>query len=151
MSNTLQWVYNHLDPDLVTSVVLAIGIAVFVHAIICHSNTNEKRHVMVVGMLLMVFAAWNVQNTLWRNTYVTYEPRTGSHKVISIGADLYMVDDDDLSRIVLTKVDLYDPSFIQKFKDTYGDSGRADDVLMMNPRYKEPSLDCNTAPKTTSK
>ena len=151
MSNTLQWVYNHLDPDLVTTVVLVIGIAVFLHAIVCHGKNNDKRPNMVLGIALMVFAAWNVNNTLWHNEYATYEPRTGFDKVISIGNDLYMVADDDLNRIVLTKVDLYDPSFAQKFRDTYGDSGRADDILMVNPRPKEISLDCKEPTKITSK
>ena len=151
MSNTLQWVYNHIDPDFVTTIALVIGIAVFLHAIVCHGKTNEKRPNMVLGIGFMVFAAWNVNNTLWHNVYATYEPRSGHSKVIAIGSDIYMIDDSDLSRIILNKVDLYDPSFARKFKETYGDSGRADDILMVDPRPKELSLDYKEPTKITSK
>ena len=172
MSNTLQWVYNHVDPDFITTIILVIGIVVFLHAVVCHGKANEKRPNiivvflravvchgkanekrpnMVLGIGLIVFAAWNVQNTLWHNMYATFEPRSGFNKVVTIGSDLYMVEDDDLNRLVLTKVDLYNDSFAQKFKDTYGDSGRADDILMVNPRPKDVSLDCATPSKITSK
>lgn len=152
MSNTLQWVYNHLDPDLVTTVFLAISIVVFLHAVIMHSKVNDKRFNMVLGVVILCTAAYSTSNTLWHNMYATYEPRTGFNKIVTIGSDVYMVEDTDLSRIVLERVNIYDPSFIDKYKATYGSVGSADTLILdVVPKPKEESLDCSTPSGITSK
>lgn len=151
MSNTLQWVYNHVDPDFATTVILMMGFVVFLYAILMHGKTNDKRMYMVVGVVLMCFAAYNTYNTLWHNMYSTYEPRAGFSKIVTIGHEVYMVDDSDINRIVINKVDIHDPSFIDKFKRTYGCVGSADTLLLdVLPKYRE-SPDCSTPSGITSK
>lgn len=151
MNNTLQWVYNHLDPDFVTTVILMMGLVVFLYAVIVHCKTNDTRIQMVIGVLLMCFAAYNTYNTLWYNMYATYKPRAGFNKMVTIGSEVYMVDDDDINRIVLTRVDIHDPTFIRKFKLTYGYVGSADTLLrdVVPPRAEDVSSDCKTPKEIT--
>ena len=152
MSNTLQWVYNHVDPNFITTMLLGAGMIVFLYGVLLHSKTNKKMHYTVIGIAIMIFAAWNVNNLLWHNTFDTHAPRSGYGKVITVGSDLYTVNDDDLNRIVLTKINLYDESFISKFRAIYGDAGSANDILMLynTPKPIE-SSDCSEPTKITSK
>ena len=42
MKETLTWVYNNVDPDLITTILLAVCIVTLIFAIV-HSKTNDKR------------------------------------------------------------------------------------------------------------
>ena len=137
MKETLTWVYNNVDPDLITTILLAVCIVTLIFAIVTHSKTNDKRLNMVV------FAAYNTMNLKWHNSFATHERRAGMNKVVYIGSELYMVSETPSDVITLTRIDVYSEEFAKRYEETYGCVGNAD-VLLIDVKPKERSLDCST-------
>ena len=138
MENILIWVYNNVDPDLITTVLLAVGIVTLLFA-------NDKRLNMVAVFAIVVFAAYNTMNLKWHNAFATHERRAGMNKVVYIGSELYMVSETPSDVITLTRIDVYSEEFAKRYEETYGCIGDAD-VLLIDavPKPEEPSLDCST-------
>ena len=143
MKETLTWVYNNVDPDLITTILLALGIVTLLLAIVTHSKTNDKRLNMVVAFAMVVFAAYNTMNLKWHNSFATHERRAGMNKVVYIGSELYMVSETPSDVITLTRIDVYSEEFAKRYEETYGCVGNAD-VLLIDVKPKERSLDCST-------
>ena len=144
MKETLTWVYNNVDPNLITTILLALCIVTLIFAIV-HSKTNDKRLNMVVAFATVVFAAYNTMNLKWHNSFATHERRAGMNKVVYIGSELYMVSETPSDVITLTRIDVYSEEFAKRYEETYGCVGNAD-VLLIDVKPKERSLDCS-APK----
>ena len=144
MKETLTWVYNNVDPNLITTILLALCIETLIFAIV-HSKTNDKRLNMVVAFATVVFAAYNTMNLKWHNSFATHERRAGMNKVVYIGSELYMVSETPSDVITLTRIDVYSEEFAKRYEETYGCVGNAD-VLLIDVKPKERSLDCS-APK----
>lgn len=142
MKETLTWVYNNVDPDLITTILLAVCIVTLIFAIV-HSKTNDKRLNMVVAFAMVVFAAYNTMNLKWHNSFATHERRAGMNKVVYIGSELYMVSETPSDVITLTRIDVYSEEFAKRYEETYGCVGNAD-VLLIDVKPKERSLDCST-------
>ena len=136
MKETLTWVYNNVNPDLITTILLALGV-------VTHSKTNDKRLNMVVAFAIVVFAAYNTMNLKWHNSFATHERRAGMNKVVYIGSELYMVSETPSDVITLTRIDVYSEEFAKRYEETYGCVGNAD-VLLIDVKPKERSLDCST-------
>ena len=143
MKETLTWVYNNVNPDLITTILLALGIVTLYIAIVTHSKTNDKRLNMVVAFAMVVFAAYNTMNLKWHNSFATHERRAGMNKVVYIGSELYMVSETPSDVITLTRIDVYSEEFAKRYEETYGCVGNAD-VLLIDVKPKERSLDCST-------
>lgn len=144
MKETLTWVYNNVDPDLITAILLALGVVTLLFAIVPpHSKTNDKRLNMVVAFAIVVFAAYNTMNLKWHNSFATHERRAGMNKVVYIGSELYMVSETPSDVITLTRIDVYSEEFAKRYEETYGCVGNAD-VLLIDVKPKERSLDCST-------
>ena len=143
MKETLTWVYNNVNPDLITTILLALGIVTLYIAIVTHSKTNDKRLNMVVAFAIVVFAAYNTMNLKWHNSFATHERRAGMNKVVYIGSELYMVSETPSDVITLTRIDVYSEEFAKRYEETYGCVGNAD-VLLIDVKPKERSLDCST-------
>lgn len=144
MKETLTWVYNNVDPDLITTILLALGVVTLLFAILPpHSKTNDKRLNMVVAFAIVVFAAYNTMNLKWHNSFATHERRAGMNKVVYIGSELYMVSETPSDVITLTRIDVYSEEFAKRYEETYGCVGNAD-VLLIDVKPKERSLDCST-------
>lgn len=143
MKETLTWVYNNVNPDLITTILLALGIVTLLFAIVTHSKTNDKRLNMVVAFAIVVFAAYNTMNLKWHNSFATHERRAGMNKVVYIGSELYMVSETPSDVITLTRIDVYSEEFAKRYEETYGCVGNAD-VLLIDVKPKERSLDCST-------
>lgn len=143
MKETLTWVYNNVDPDLITTILLALGVVTLIFAIVTDSKTNDKRLNMVVAFAIVVFAAYNTMNLKWHNSFATHERRAGMNKVVYIGSELYMVSETPSDVITLTRIDVYSEEFAKRFEETYGCVGNAD-VLLIDVKPKERSLDCST-------
>ena len=143
MKETLTWVYNNVNPDLITTILLALGIVTLLFAIVTHSKTNDKRLNMVVAFAMVVFAAYNTMNLKWHNSFATHERRAGMNKVVYIGSELYMVSETPSDVITLTRIDVYSEEFAKRYEETYGCVGNAD-VLLIDVKPKERSLDCST-------
>lgn len=144
MKETLTWVYNNVDPDLITTILLALGVVTLLFAIVPpHSKTNDKRLNMVVAFAIVVFAAYNTMNLKWHNSFATHERRAGMNKVVYIGSELYMVSETPSDVITLTRIDVYSEEFAKRYEETYGCVGNAD-VLLIDVKPKERSLDCST-------
>ena len=158
MNNHIDWVYNHVDPDFITTVILVIGVGLMLYAIILHSENNDKRFSMALSIALLVFAGYNTSNLKWHNLFNSYERRAGMSKVVYVKGDLYMIEDSSSARITLNRVDLYDPSYAKRYEATYGCVGTADNLLdevtaindnsdgvfSLTPKPKEVNLDCST-------
>ena len=142
MKETLTWVYNNVDPDLITTILLAVCIVTLIFAIV-HSKTNDKRLNMVVAFAMVVFAAYHTMNLKWHNSFATHERRAGMNKVVYIGSELYMVSETPSDVITLTRIDVYSEEFAKRYEETYGCVGNAD-VLLIDVKPKERSLDCST-------
>ena len=142
MKETLTWVYNNVDPNLITTILLALCIVTLIFAIV-HSKTNDKRLNMVVAFATVVFAAYNTMNLKWHNSFATHERRAGMNKVVYIGSELYMVSETPSDVITLTRIDVYSEEFAKRYEETYGCVGNAD-VLLIDVKPKELSLDCST-------
>lgn len=142
MKETLTWVYNNVDPDLITTILLAVCIVTLIFAIV-HSKTNDKRLNMVVAFAMVVFAAYNTMNLKWHNSFATHERRAGMNKVVYIGSELYMVSETPSDVITLTRIDVYSEEFAKRYEETYGCVGN-NDVLLIDVKPKERSLDCST-------
>lgn len=142
MKETLTWVYNNVDPNLITTILLALCIVTLIFAIV-HSKTNDKRLNMVVAFATVVFAAYNTMNLKWHNSFATHERRAGMNKVVYIGSELYMVSETPSDVITLTRIDVYSEEFAKRYEETYGCVGNAD-VLLIDVKPKERSLDCST-------
>ena len=142
MKETLTWVYNNVDPNLITTILLALCILTLIFAIV-HSKTNDKRLNMVVAFATVVFAAYNTMNLKWHNSFATHERRAGMNKVVYIGSELYMVSETPSDVITLTRIDVYSEEFAKRYEETYGCVGNAD-VLLIDVKPKERSLDCST-------
>lgn len=142
MKETLTWVYNNVDPDLITTILLAVCIVTLIFAIV-HSKTNDKRLNMVVAFAMVVFAAYNTMNLKWHNSFATHERRAGMNKVVYIGSELYMVSETPSDVITLTRIDVYSEEFAKRYEETYGCVGNID-VLLIDVKPKERSLDCST-------
>lgn len=143
MKETLTWVYNNVNPDLITTILLALGIVTLIFAIVTHSKTNDKRLNMVVAFAIVVFAAYNTTNLKWHNSFATHERRAGMNKVVYIGSELYMVSETPSDVITLTRIDVYSEEFAKRYEETYGCVGNTD-VLLIDVKPKERSLDCST-------
>ena len=143
MKETLTWVYNNVNPDLITTILLALGVVTLLFAIVTHSKTNDKRLNMVVAFAIVVFAAYNTMNLKWHNSFATHERRAGMNKVVYIGSELYMVSETPSDVITLTRIDVYSEEFAKRYEETYGCVGNAD-VLLIDVKPKERSLDCST-------
>lgn len=143
MKETLTWVYNNVNPDLITTILLALGVVTLLFAIVTHSKTNDKRLNMVVAFAIVVFAAYNTTNLKWHNSFATHERRAGMNKVVYIGSELYMVSETPSDVITLTRIDVYSEEFAKRYEETYGCVGNAD-VLLIDVKPKERSLDCST-------
>lgn len=143
MKETLTWVYNNVDPDLITAILLALGVVTLLFAIVPPSKTNDKRLNMVVAFAIVVFAAYNTMNLKWHNSFATHERRAGMNKVVYIGSELYMVSETPSDVITLTRIDVYSEEFAKRYEETYGCVGNAD-VLLIDVKPKERSLDCST-------
>ena len=143
MKETLTWVYNNVNPDLITTILLALGIVTLLFAIVTHSKTNDKRLNMVVAFAIVVFAAYNTMNLKWHNSFATHERRAGMNKVVYIGSELYMVSETPSDVITLTRIDVYSEEFAKRYEETYGCVGNAD-VLLIDVKPEERSLDCST-------
>lgn len=144
MKETLTWVYNNVDPDLITTILLALGVVTLLFAIVPpHSKTNDKRLNMVVAFAIVVLAAYNTMNLKWHNSFATHERRAGMNKVVYIGSELYMVSETPSDVITLTRIDVYSEEFAKRYEETYGCVGNAD-VLLIDVKPKERSLDCST-------
>ena len=142
MKETLTWVYNNVDPNLITTILLALCIVTLIFAIV-HSKTNDKRLNMVVAFATVVFAAYHTMNLKWHNSFATHERRAGMNKVVYIGSELYMVSETPSDVITLTRIDVYSEEFAKRYEETYGCVGNAD-VLLIDVKPKERSLDCST-------
>ena len=143
MKETLTWVYNNVNPDLITTILLALGVVTLLFAIVTHSKTNDKRLNMVVAFATVVFAAYNTMNLKWHNSFAAHERRAGMNKVVYIGSELYMVSETPSDVITLTRIDVYSEEFAKRYEETYGCVGNAD-VLLIDVKPKERSLDCST-------
>lgn len=144
MKETLTWVYNNVNPDLITTILLALGVVTLLFAIVPpHSKTNDKRLNMVVAFAIVVLAAYNTMNLKWHNSFATHERRAGMNKVVYIGSELYMVSETPSDVITLTRIDVYSEEFAKRYEETYGCVGNAD-VLLIDVKPKERSLDCST-------
>lgn len=144
MKETLTWVYNNVDPDLITAILLALGVVTLLFAIVPpHSKTNDKRLDMVVAFAIVVLAVYNTTNLKWYNSFATHERRAGMNKVVYIGSELYMVSETPSDVITLTRIDVYSEEFAKRYEETYGCVGNAD-VLLIDVKPKERSLDCST-------
>ena len=142
MKETLTWVYNNVDPDLITTILLAVCIVTLIFAIV-HSKTNDKRLNMVVAFAMVVFAAYNTMNLKWHNSFATHEIRAGMNKFVYIGSELYMVSETPSDVITLTRIDVYSEEFAKRYEETYGCVGNTD-VLLIDVKPEERSLDCST-------
>ena len=143
MKETLTWVYNNVDPDLITTILLALGVVTLLFTIVTHSKTNDKRLGMVVASAIVVFAEYNTMSLKWHNSFATHERRAGMNKVVYIGSELYMVSETPSDVITLTRIDVYSEEFAKRYEETYGCVGNAD-VLLIDVKPKERSLDCST-------
>ncbi len=143
MKETLTWVYNNVDPHLITTILLALGILTLIFATVTHSKTNDKRINMVVAFAIVAFAAYITMNFKWYNSFATHERRAGMNKVVYIGSELYMVSETPSDVITLTRIDVYSEEFAKRYEETYGCVGNAD-VLLIDVKPKERSLDCST-------
>ena len=139
MKETLTWVYNNVNPDLIATILIALGIVTLIFAIV----TNDKRLNMVVAFAIVVFAAYNTTNLKWHNSFATHERRAGMNKVVYIGSELYMVSETPSDVITLTRIDVYSEEFAKRYEETYGCVGNTD-VLLIDVKPKERSLDCST-------
>ncbi len=98
---------------------------------------------MVVAFAIVVFAAYNTMNLKWHNSFATHERRAGMNKVVYIGSELYMVSETPSDVITLTRIDVYSEEFAKRYEETYGCVGNTD-VLLIDVKPKERSLDCST-------
>ena len=141
----LQWVYNHVDPDLVTTVLVCVGICVFLYALMFHSEHNSKRLHMFVAFVMLVAGGYITTDLKWYNSFQTFDRRAGITKMVIIKSELYMVSETPANVITLTKVEVYNDEYFKKFIDTYGCVGEANDLFLeVMPERQRESLDCST-------